>query len=225
MSRSTTLILAGLLLIVLLPVMVALAMVLWCSGTRRVLYCDRRVGQHGRLFTIWKFRTMRETVNHQAQAGYDQARVTRLGRWLRRYRLDELPQLINVLRGDLNLVGMRPPLPCYVAEHPGLYADLLGAKPGLTGLASVRYHKVEDALMAAAPSVQAARSIHAARCLPIKARLDRFYLARRSLGLDLWILLQTCGVVLPNRYVSCVESGRLSHRVEVGVAPKKLSRA
>ena len=200
-----TFVLALCLVFLLFPLIAMIAALSWLSGMRQVFYCDQRVGQGGRLFTMWKFRTMRDLAEGQARDAFDKARVTRLGLWLRRYRLDELPQLYNVLKGDLNLVGMRPPLPSYVRDHPQVYAGLLEARPGLTGLASVRFHQREDALMAAAPSAQAAKAVHAKHCLPVKARLDRFYLTRRSLWLDCWILVQTLCVFLPNSGVLGVQ--------------------
>ncbi len=203
MPRWLTFLVASMFLMVLLPLMLAIAVLLLASGTRKIFYLDERVGRYGEIFTIYKFRTMRDAANNQQAGGYDRRRVTRLGSVLRKYRLDELPQLINVLKGDLNLVGLRPPLPSYVANDPETYRKLLSIRPGLTGLASVRFHRCEDDLMLnAAGPVEAAR-LHGQICIPAKARLDRFYLSRRATSVDLWILVQTLSVFLPGLRRHC----------------------
>ncbi len=192
MPRLMTLVLAAVLTLVFLPVMGLTALALICSGTPRVFYSDQRIGQYGRPFRILKFRTMRDPDG--TPCAY---RVTPLGRVLRKYRLDELPQLFNVFKGDLNLVGFRPPLPHYVDGNPTVYEPLLVDRPGLTGLASIRFHAREDRLLAAARDNDEAAYIHRQICIPAKARLDRLYIRKRSIGLDLWILFRTLVVFLP----------------------------
>jgi len=158
-------------------------------------FAQVRVGQHGRPFVLYKLRTMgvdaefrkatlldRNEVCGPAFKIRDDPRVTRVGRWLRRSSIDELPQLLNVLRGEMSLVGPRPALPEEVAAHGARGRRRLEVKPGLTGLwqvsgrASLPYDEWLD--------------------------LDLAYVERRSVGLDLWLLARTVPAVLSGRGAS-----------------------
>ncbi|MEW6198907.1 MAG: sugar transferase [Planctomycetota bacterium] len=169
----------GLLLTLPLWPLVALAIRLDSPGP--VLFRQRRVGQHGRLFTIYKFRTMRVDAEADGArwAVRDDPRVTRVGRFLRRSRLDELPQLLNILRGDMALVGPRPERPEFVRQLEQLlphYRLRHLIKPGLTGWAQIHYGyggSVADALR--------------------KLCYDLYYLKHRALELDVAILFRTLG--------------------------------
>ena len=100
-------------------------------------------------FRLLKFRTMHVAADSGGVSGGDkQTRITPMGRFLRRTRLDELPQLWNILRGDISFVGPRPPLRRYVDSHPDLYARVLACRPGVTGLATVIFHRTEERLLA-----------------------------------------------------------------------------
>jgi lipopolysaccharide/colanic/teichoic acid biosynthesis glycosyltransferase len=156
-----------------------------------VLYTQRRVGLHGQVFTVYKFRSMRadaEAATGAVWASKDgDARVTSVGRFLRESRLDELPQLWNVLVGDMSLVGPRPERPEFVANLTKVipfYGQRHVVRPGLTGWAQVRYAygaSVEDALE--------------------KLQYDLFYIKNRSLPLDLFIIFSTIKTVLLRRGV------------------------
>lgn len=199
MPRIVAVPLALLMLVASLPVMLAVAIALWIDGMRPIFYRGTRIGQHGRPFTMLKFRTIRvidpgspgTSVREGAAGGHQAGTISPLCRFLRRSRLDELPQIVHVLTGQLDLVGYRPPLPDYVARHPEVYGPLLAARPGLTGLASVLFHKREDRILAHARSAEEATRLHARLCIPAKARLDRFYLAHRSTAFDLRIIAMT----------------------------------
>jgi lipopolysaccharide/colanic/teichoic acid biosynthesis glycosyltransferase len=139
-----------------------------------ILYRQERVGKGGTLFTLYKFRTMIDGAEKHVGpvlASRDDERVTAVGRILRRMRLDELPQLYNILRGDMSLVGPRPERPYFVERHQALQGIRLAVKPGLTGLAQVR-------------SFYDLKPDH-------KARYDCLYIQNRSLLLNISILLQT----------------------------------
>lgn len=182
--------LAGLAL--LWPLLLGLALLLLLCQGRPVLYLSERMRGPDDPFRLWKFRTMRPDPGDRGVSGGDKLhRVTAPGRVLRRWRLDELPQLWNLLRGDITLVGPRPPLRRYVEARPALYARVLACRPGLTGLATIRFHVREAALLAPCRSAAETERVYLARCVPAKARLDLFYAARRSLVLDLWILSRT----------------------------------
>jgi lipopolysaccharide/colanic/teichoic acid biosynthesis glycosyltransferase len=172
---------AGSLIMLLLaaPLMFLVAVLIKGSSPGAVLYKQQRVGKHGGLFTLYKFRTM---VKHAEQlwglapAIQDDGRVTPVGKFLRRTRLDELPQLVNVLKGDMSLVGPRPENIYRVGMHASLRGARLLVKPGITGLAQIR-------------SVYDLKPEH-------KVKYDYLYIQKRSLLLNLYILLQTIPVVL-----------------------------
>lgn len=152
------------------------------------LFRQQRVGQGGRLFTIHKFRTMRADGGGLGLTVGTDARITRAGRWLRRLKLDELPQLWDVLRGAMSLVGPRPDLPEYVARYPEpLRSQLLAVRPGITDPASLAFRDEAERLAAAAdPEREYLENI-----LPAKLRLSAEYAARATLGSDLRLMLRT----------------------------------
>ena len=191
-KRLFDIILALILLAPLGVVMGAVALVLLVTQGRPLLYGAERMRAPGRAFTLWKFRTMRPAAADSGVSGGDKAdRVTPLGRALRRTRLDEMPQLFNILAGDMSFVGPRPPLRQYVEAFPDLYAEVLRCRPGVTGLASLLYHRHEERLLATCASAEETDRVYRRRCIPAKARLDLIYRERRTLRLDLAILALT----------------------------------
>jgi lipopolysaccharide/colanic/teichoic acid biosynthesis glycosyltransferase len=177
---------------VLLPVLGLLAVVVRLETPGPSLYRARRVGRHGVVFTAMKFRTM-HWAPARAGARISRSRdprVTRLGGWLRATRLDELPQLWNVLRGEMRLVGPRPEDPRFVDLTDATVAEILALRPGITGLAQLGFADEGRVLVDDDPET-AYRSI----ILPRKRLVDRAYAQRRSTLLDLRILLWTVLVV------------------------------
>jgi len=177
-----------LLLILALPVMLVVAFFIYLESGLPVLYRQERVGQGGRIFTLYKFRSMRvdaEKAGTPCWAAADDDRTTRVGRFIRNWRFDELPQLFNVLRGEMSFVGPRPERPYFVdqlVKQIPYYALRNSAKPGITGWAQVRYQygaSVDDAIE--------------------KLQYDLYYLKNRSLFLDLMIMMATVEVVLWGR--------------------------
>jgi lipopolysaccharide/colanic/teichoic acid biosynthesis glycosyltransferase len=169
-------------LILSLPVMVASALLIKLTSSGPVFYRQERVGQGGRLFTLCKFRTMIDDAEKDVGpvwAARDDDRVTPVGRILRRMRIDELPQIYNVLRGDMSLVGPRPERPFFVERHKALQGVRLVVKPGLTGLAQVR-------------SFYDLKPAH-------KVRYDYLYIQNRSLFLNISILLRTIPVLFAKK--------------------------
>jgi lipopolysaccharide/colanic/teichoic acid biosynthesis glycosyltransferase len=176
-----------------LLVLFALPMLLIAAWVRLdspgpALFRQQRVGQGGRLFTIHKFRTMRVDGGGLGLTVGDDARITRAGRWLRRLKLDELPQLWDVLRGAMSLVGPRPDLPAYVDQYPEpLRAQLLALRPGITDPASLAFRDEAERLAAAAdPEREYLENI-----LPAKLHLSAEYAARATLASDLRVMLRT----------------------------------
>jgi lipopolysaccharide/colanic/teichoic acid biosynthesis glycosyltransferase len=200
-KRLTDLALALALAALLLLPALALAALLWAVQGRPILHGSARMGTDCRPFRLWKFRTMTPDPADRGVSGGDKAaRITRLGRPLRRLRLDEIPQLWNILRGEMSFVGPRPPLPVYVERFPALYARVLRSRPGLTGLATLHFHAHEARLLAACRSPGETDAVYARRCVPHKARLDLLYQRRRSLALDLALLGATVARLLLPRH-------------------------
>jgi sugar transferase (PEP-CTERM system associated) len=178
------------LLILASPVIVLAAFAVWVeSGFRGpILYRQARVGSNDTVFNVFKFRSMRPDAEADGTARWaivNDDRITRVGRILRRYRIDELPQIYNVLRGEMSFVGPRPERPEFVDHLEGIfprYADRHRVKPGLTGWAQIRY-----------PYGASDRDAFE------KLQYDLYYVKNRNLQLDLTILLQTAEVVLWGR--------------------------
>ena len=174
--------------------MAVVAMALAATQGRPVLYGAERMRDPARAFTLWKFRTMRPAPSDSGVSGGDKtARITPAGRLLRRTRIDELPQLFNILKGDMSFVGPRPPLRQYVEACPETYAAVLRSRPGVTGLATLVFHRHEERLLARCATREETNRVYLRRCVPRKARLDLIYQQRQSVCLDLWILLRTLG--------------------------------
>lgn len=182
--------------ILLLP-SILIALWLLAEDGRPVFHVSERMRAPDRPFALWKFRTMRQAAGDGGVSGGDKsARITRAGRILRRLRLDEIPQLWNILRGDMSLVGPRPPLRRYVERFPGLYARVLRSRPGLTGMATLHFRRHEEGLLARCRTAEETDATYARRCVPRKARLDLIYQRRRSLCLDMALIGETLAQLL-----------------------------
>jgi len=184
--------LAGLLL--LWPVFLAVACSIKLDSPGPVFFRQERVGRYGVPFRIFKFRTMRNDSERKGQItiGAD-SRVTRSGEWLRRYKMDELPQLINVLTGEMSLVGPRPEVPRYVAKYPADVRELvLSVPPGITEWASILY-KEENVVLGKAADPERA---YVEEILPIKLDYYLRYVKTRSLAEDMRIILRTIAAIL-----------------------------
>ncbi|MAU47030.1 MAG: sugar transferase [Yangia sp.] len=176
----------------LLPFIVLIALAILVLDGRPVLYLSERMKTQNEGFRLWKFRTMKPDASDRGVSGGDKSsRITRTGRALRRYRLDEIPQLWNILRGDISFVGPRPPLRRYTEMFPELYAEVLESRPGVTGLATLAFHRTEERLLAPCSSKDETEAVYCRRCVPRKARLDRIYTKKRSLCYDLKLMLAT----------------------------------
>jgi len=159
---------------------------------RPIFYISERMRAPNRGFWLWKLRTMAPTGAQSGVSGGDKAsRITRTGRFLRKTRADEIPQLWNILKGDMSFVGPRPPLRLYVERFPDLYAQVLQNRPGITGLASLTYHRHEEKLLAACRTPEETDAVYCRRCVPQKARLDLIYQQRRTLCFDLVLMART----------------------------------
>ena len=190
-KRSLDVVLAGIVLAIVSPLFAAIAVLVVVDSPGPVFYRAERVGFRGRRLRMLKFRKM-----HAAARGPDltlagDERLTRVGAWLARTKLDELPQLLHVLRGDMSLVGPRPEAPGFVARYPAEYSVILSTRPGLTGytqLAFAREGSILDPKDAYGHYVRA--------LLPQKVELDQLYATNRSIRRDLQILVATFRTVI-----------------------------
>ena len=178
-------------------VAVLMAGVLAVTQGRPFFYAAERMRTPTQAFRLWKFRTMTVVAVDAGVSGADKAaRITPVGRVLRRLRLDELPQIWNILRGDISFVGPRPPLRSYVERFPEIYGRVLQSRPGVTGLASIHYHRHEERLLARSRSAAETDRIYCRRCIPAKARLDLIYARHASVCFDLRLIGRTLARVL-----------------------------
>jgi lipopolysaccharide/colanic/teichoic acid biosynthesis glycosyltransferase len=171
-------------LVLLLPVFAVLALAIVLDDGPPVLFRQTRIGRGGRPFRLWKFRTMRVGSRGRAITAAGDHRVTRVGAALRKWKLDELPQLFNVLVGDMSLVGPRPEVPEFVEPDSPVWDAVLKVRPGITDLATLFYRSEERLLGAARDPV----AFYRETVLPAKLRLNLKYMASRSFAQDLRLI-------------------------------------
>jgi len=185
----------------LLPVIVLIACGILVLDGRPIFYISERMRTSKEGFALVKFRTMKPALADMGVTGGDKSeRVTWTGKFLRRLRLDEVPQLWNILRGDMSFVGPRPPLRQYVERFPEIYSEVLLSRPGVTGLASIIYHGHEEFLLGGCSTTEETDQVYSRSCIPRKAHLDLIYQERRNICLDILIMLKTVLRRLPLRY-------------------------
>jgi len=192
LKRCIDLVVAIVLLLLLSPVLAAAAIAVKCSGPGPIFFRQTRVGRGGKPFEILKFRTMRTTRSPGPLiTGAGDPRVTRVGRVLRRWKVDELPQLVNVLRGEMSFVGPRPEVPRYVDMFAEQYRELLAVRPGITDIASMAFRD-EEILLGRSPNPE---DLYVREILPRKLALSHAYVRRRSFGLDLRLIARTVATI------------------------------
>lgn len=179
----------GVLLII--PLLIVMLILLFIEG-RPLFYISERMQTPTKSFSLIKLRTMRPSPENTGVTGGDKGdRIPPIYRRLRKSRFDEIPQLWNVLKGDMSFVGPRPPLRLYVVAFPEIYSAVLRNRPGLTGLASLRFHKHEERLLAATRNASETDDVYRTRCVPRKATLDLIYQRHQSLCFDLALIWET----------------------------------
>ncbi|HLH66921.1 MAG TPA: sugar transferase [Solirubrobacteraceae bacterium] len=196
-KRALDVLLAAALLAALVPVLALIALAIKLDSRGPVFFRVRRVGRGGRPFGMLKFRKMHDGARGGPLTVRSDPRLTRVGAILARSRLDELPQLWDVLTGRMSLIGPRPEDPGFVALHPDAYREILSVRPGITGLSQIAYR--EEAAI-----VDAGRPVddYVERIMPQKLTMDRLYARRVSLTLDLRIAFWTLVTLLLGRPVS-----------------------
>ncbi|AJH01688.1 MULTISPECIES: sugar transferase [Clostridium] len=176
-------------LIVLSPILIVIAIRIKTDSDGPVFFKQIRIGEKNEEFEILKFRTMvvdAEKLGRQITVGND-SRITKIGAFLRKYKLDELPQLINVFKGDMSLVGPRPEVPRYVKMYNEEQRRVLEVKPGITDLASIRYRDENDLLGEA----ENPDDFYINTIMPDKLALNLEYINKNNIFLDIYIILKT----------------------------------
>jgi lipopolysaccharide/colanic/teichoic acid biosynthesis glycosyltransferase len=191
-KRVLDLTLSSVMLVAASPILALCAAAVKASSSGPAIFRQERIGLHGRRFSLLKFRSMRVQNEGPLVTSGDDPRVTGVGKVLRATKLDELPQLINVIRGDMSLVGPRPEVPRYVEMFANEYERVLRIRPGITDYAAIRFRH-EEKLLEQSPDPE---RMYIDEILPQKLRLYEEYLANCSFSTDVAILLRTVAVVL-----------------------------
>lgn len=197
MKRAFDLVVSGLALVAFAPLLLPLLVVLRLTGEGEIFYRQARIGRYGRPFNLLKFATMLKDSPNLGTGHLttrDDPRVLPVGRLLRKTKLNELPQLLNVLRGDMSIVGPRPQTPDHVALFPDDLRDaLLSVRPGLSGIGSIVFRDEELLL---ARSARGPERFFAEVITPYKAALESWYVESRSLRLDLQLMYLTVLIII-----------------------------
>jgi lipopolysaccharide/colanic/teichoic acid biosynthesis glycosyltransferase len=204
-------------LLLLLPVIFAIALAIAVNSGKPVLFRQQRVGRNGREFHLLKFRTMTIETTTKNGIGLTRdgdSRVTGIGRWLRKRKLDELPQLFNVLKGEMTLVGPRPDLEEFWSRASAKDRRILELTPGITGAASLAFSDEERLL--AQVSSEHLTSFYLQQVLPQKAGIDGEYAARATFRSDCAILLKT--VLVPLLQMHRIGSGVIEREINEQVS-------
>jgi len=191
LKRCLDVSLSFLVLLLLSPILVAVALAVWLGSRSPILFRQERVGLTFRRFHILKFRTMRVASGPPVTVAGDD-RITRVGKFLRLTKLDELPQFWNVLRGDMSLVGPRPEVPEYVELFRERYRTVLTVRPGITDLASIHFRNEEEVLSKSAEPLRE----YTERVLPAKLDLAEEYIKTHTILGDISILFRTAASIV-----------------------------
>jgi lipopolysaccharide/colanic/teichoic acid biosynthesis glycosyltransferase len=191
LKRTVDIVTAGLLLLALSPVLLLVMVGIKLESPGPVIFRSNRVGRRGKVFPMLKFRKMRDDAAGPALTSLEDERFTRLGSFLARTRLDELPQLWNVVRGDMSVVGPRPEDPGFVAIYPEEFEVVLQVRPGITGLSQLAFADERRVLDGPDPVGR-----YVDQLLPQKIGMDRLYVAIQSTSLDIRIVVWTVLAVL-----------------------------
>jgi lipopolysaccharide/colanic/teichoic acid biosynthesis glycosyltransferase len=197
LKRSVDVALACFLLIVSLPILAMAAITIKLDSEGPVFFLQPRMGRRFSRFALFKLRTMRVCMDGSAFTLGEDPRITRCGRWLRRFKVDELPQLWNVLRGEMSLVGPRPVIPELTAEFRQAYERLLTVRPGLTDPATVKYCREVELLALVPDPLEYFKTV----VTPDKLRISAAYLERATAWSDLGVMAGTAWALMPPRWL------------------------
>ncbi|MGG7058002.1 sugar transferase [Clostridium tertium] len=176
-------------IIILSPIFIIVSIAIKLDSKGRILFLQKRVGRYGKEFNIYKFRTMvtdAEKLGKQITVGKDN-RITKVGAFLRKFKIDELPQLFNVLKGDMSLVGPRPEVPKYVALYNKEQRKVLDIRPGITDMASLRYKDENDIL----GKVDNPEEYYINVIMKDKLNLNLEYIEKSNVFFDIYLIIKT----------------------------------
>lgn len=176
-------------IIILLPVFIIVSIAIKLDSKGDILFLQKRVGRYGKEFNIYKFRTMvtdAEKIGKQITIGKDD-RITKVGAFLRRFKIDELPQLLNVFKGDMSLVGPRPEVPKYVSLYNEEQRKVLNVRPGITDMASLRYKDENDIL----GKVEDPEEYYINVIMKDKLNLNLEYIEKSNVFFDIYLIVKT----------------------------------
>ncbi|HOX83593.1 MAG TPA: sugar transferase [Chryseolinea sp.] len=176
-------------LCILLPFLLVIAWIVKIDSKGPAFYLQQRVGRGAKLFNLFKFRTMHVEADKLTAitVGKRDPRITTIGYYLRKYKMDELPQLINVVRGDMSLVGPRPELKKFVDLYSDQQREVISVRPGITDLASIEFRNENEMLEGKADPIE----FYIREIMPVKLELNRQYIQNQSLFLDMKIIFTT----------------------------------
>ncbi|MDY3828331.1 MAG: sugar transferase [Clostridium sp.] len=177
--------------------LIIISIIIKCTSEGPVFFKQIRVGKSGKEFKIFKFRTMvvnAESLGTQITIGKDK-RITKIGHFLRKYKIDELPQLFNVFIGEMSFVGPRPEVPKYVAMYNETQREVLSVRPGITDLASIRYRN-ENEILGRAKNADEAEDMYINEIMPDKLKLNLEYIEKSNVFYDIYIIFKTIIICL-----------------------------
>ena len=207
-KRSVDVAISASILFVLSPLIALVALMIVLESPGPVFYKAERVGRNGSRLRMLKFRKMRNDAKGNPLTLAQDARFTRVGKFLAKAKIDEVPQLWNVLKGEMSLIGPRPEDPSFVAERPEDYAAILRVRPGVTGLSQIAFAEESEILCKVDPMGH-----YRDRIFPQKIGLDKLYASHPSIRVDFWILFWTAAAVLMRRDVAVHrQSGKMNLR-------------
>lgn len=210
-KRTFDVAVGGITIVVLSPVLLLVGLAVCMTSPGGAFYCQERVGRNNRRFKIYKFRTMVSNADQQGPqvTALDDRRITRIGRFLRNTKLDELPQFLNVLRGDMSLVGPRPQVPRFVEQFTPEYRDIiLRVRPGITGPTQIAFRNEESML----EGREERERYYIEELLPVKCEMDAEYIRQSSFGYDMLVLARTARLFLRGNTLRFVKTLLLNGR-------------
>ncbi len=189
MKRIVDILFSTLILSIFLPVGILIAIWILLESRGGVFYFQERIGHLGKPFLLWKFRTMRKNADQQGKltVGMRDPRITKSGYFIRKYKLDEFPQFINVLKGEMSIVGPRPEVKEYVDMYTPEQRIVLSVRPGITDLASLEYFNENDLL----GNSDDPERVYIEQILPAKIELNKKYISNPTIGADIKIMWRT----------------------------------
>ncbi len=189
MKRIFDIIFSTIILILFLPIGLIVSLIILFESRGGIFYFQERIGRNGISFKLWKFRSMRKNADKSGKltVGMRDPRITRSGIFIRKYKLDEFPQFINVLKGEMSIVGPRPEVKEYVDLYTDDQREILKVKPGITDLASLEYFK-ENELLGKSEDPQ---KTYIEEVMPAKIELNKKYILNPTIGTDFKIMWQT----------------------------------